>query len=97
MYTPVNGTGVPDLMVSKLSYYYYYYHCGYNTTSPITVATAPHHPSLWLQHRIPITVATSTHSGYPLALRALWTCASSDFLSSAVVSDIPLCHVGEGA
>ena len=27
----------------------------------------------------------SAHSGYPLALRALWTCASSDFLSSAVV------------
>ena len=28
----------------------------------------------------------SAHSGYPLALRALWTCASSDFLSSAVVT-----------
>ena len=27
----------------------------------------------------------NAHSGYPLALRALWTCASSDFLSSAVV------------
>ena len=27
----------------------------------------------------------SAHSGYPLALSALWTCASSDFLSSAVV------------
>ena len=24
MYTPVNGTAVPDLMVSKLSYYYYF-------------------------------------------------------------------------
>ena len=28
----------------------------------------------------------SAHSGYPLALRALWTCASSDFLSSTVVT-----------
>ena len=28
----------------------------------------------------------SAHSGYPLALRALWTCASSDFLSSAVMT-----------
>ena len=24
MYTPVNGTAVPDLMVSKLNYYYYF-------------------------------------------------------------------------
>ena len=41
----------------------------------------------------------SAHSGYPLALRALRTCASSDFLSSAVVTirDILLCPVGEGA
>ena len=28
----------------------------------------------------------SAHSGYPLGLRALWMCASSDFLSSAVVT-----------
>ena len=28
----------------------------------------------------------SAHSGYPWALRALWACASSDFLSSAVVT-----------
>ena len=28
----------------------------------------------------------NAHSGYPLALRPLWTCASSDFLSSAVVT-----------
>ena len=28
----------------------------------------------------------SAHSGYPLALWALWTCASSDFLSSTVVT-----------
>ena len=28
----------------------------------------------------------SAHSGYPFALRSLWTCASSDFLSSAVVT-----------
>ena len=28
----------------------------------------------------------SAHSGYPLAPRALWTCASSDFLSSAMVT-----------
>ena len=28
----------------------------------------------------------SAHSGYPLALKALWTCASSDFLSSAMVT-----------
>ena len=27
----------------------------------------------------------SAHPGYPLALRALWTCASSDFLSSGMV------------
>ena len=27
----------------------------------------------------------SAHSRYPLALRALWTCASSVFLSSAAV------------
>ena len=28
----------------------------------------------------------SAHSGYPLGLRALWTCASSDILSLAVVT-----------
>ena len=28
----------------------------------------------------------SAHSGYPLGLRALWKCASSDFLSSAVLT-----------
>ena len=31
-------------------------------------------------------VCASVHHGYPLALRALWTCVSSDFLSSAVMT-----------